>query len=119
MNNTFKFKIVHFKFTNYDFRLKQNKIQQELSSEKSNYNDELIASIAEMKADVEVYKSKLVSVKKHLTNIHKKTKHLKKRSDYIMEYKQKEFENKTLKRNHEESLIPNISNPNKRNDETI
>ncbi|XP_030372525.1 biogenesis of lysosome-related organelles complex 1 subunit 6 [Scaptodrosophila lebanonensis] len=84
---------------------KQNKIYIDLSKEKYKLDCTEVAKLNEMMNDVKIYKEKLIRIRKEMQNIYQRTKVLKKRAANVATTKQREYQRKLEKQQHEESLI--------------
>ncbi|KAH8388882.1 hypothetical protein KR215_004979, partial [Drosophila sulfurigaster] len=86
---------------------KQNKIYIDLSKEKYKLDCSEVAKLNEMMNDVRRYKEKLAKIKKEMQNIYQRTKVLKKRAANVATCKQRDYQRKLERQQHEESLIGN------------
>ncbi|XP_034480772.1 biogenesis of lysosome-related organelles complex 1 subunit 6 [Drosophila innubila] len=86
---------------------KQNKIYIDLSKEKYKLDCSEVAKLNDMMNDVRRYKEKLTRIKKEMQNIYQRTKVLKKRATNVATCKQRDYQRKLEKQQHEESLIGN------------
>ncbi|BFF97308.1 biogenesis of lysosome-related organelles complex 1 subunit 6 [Drosophila madeirensis] len=84
---------------------KQNKIYIDLSKEKYKLDCSEVARLNDMMGDVKRYKEKLTRVKREMQGIYQRTKELKKRAANVAACKQRDYQRKLERQQHEESLI--------------
>ncbi|EDW79095.2 uncharacterized protein Dwil_GK12407 [Drosophila willistoni] len=84
---------------------RQNKIYIDLSKEKYKLDCSEVAKLNDMMNDVKRYKEKLTRIKKEMQNVYQRTKDLKKRAANVAACKQRDYQRKLEKQQHEESLI--------------
>ncbi|XP_017136585.1 biogenesis of lysosome-related organelles complex 1 subunit 6 [Drosophila miranda] len=84
---------------------KQNKIYIDLSKEKYKLDCSEVAKLNDMMNDVKRYKEKLTRVKREMQGIYQRTKELKKRAANVAACKQRDYQRKLERQQHEESLI--------------
>ncbi|XP_023160963.1 biogenesis of lysosome-related organelles complex 1 subunit 6 [Drosophila hydei] len=86
---------------------KQNKFYIDLSKEKYKLDCSEISKLFEMMNNVKHYKDRLMKIKKDMQTIYQRSKVLKKRAVNIAACKQRDYQRKLEKQQHEESLIGN------------
>ncbi|KAH8322866.1 hypothetical protein KR059_009235, partial [Drosophila kikkawai] len=84
---------------------RQNKIYIDLSKEKYKLDCSEVAKLNDMMSDVRRYKDKLAKIKKEMQGIYQRTKDLKKRAANVAACKQRDYQRKLDRQQHEESLI--------------
>ncbi|XP_017059940.1 biogenesis of lysosome-related organelles complex 1 subunit 6 [Drosophila ficusphila] len=84
---------------------RQNKIYIDLSKEKYKLDCSEVARLNDMMSDVKRYKEKLTKIKKEMQGVYQRTKELKKRAANVAACKQRDYQRKLEKQQHEESLI--------------
>ncbi|KAH8264814.1 hypothetical protein KR038_002097, partial [Drosophila bunnanda] len=84
---------------------RQNKIYIDLSKEKYKLDCSEVAKLNDMMGDVRRYKDKLAKIKKEMQGIYHRTKDLKKRAANVAACKQRDYQRKLDRQQHEESLI--------------
>nr|XP_016992531.2 biogenesis of lysosome-related organelles complex 1 subunit 6 [Drosophila takahashii] len=84
---------------------RQNKIYIDLSKEKYKLDCSEVARLNDMMSDVKRYKEKLAKIKKEMQGVYQRTKELKKRAANVAACKQRDYQRKLEKQQHEESLI--------------
>ncbi|XP_017111956.1 biogenesis of lysosome-related organelles complex 1 subunit 6 isoform X1 [Drosophila elegans] len=84
---------------------RQNKIYIDLSKEKYKLDCSEVAKLNDMMSDVKRYKEKLTKIKKEMQGVYQRTKELKKRAANVAACKQRDYQRKIDRQQHEESLI--------------
>ncbi|XP_017081109.1 biogenesis of lysosome-related organelles complex 1 subunit 6 [Drosophila eugracilis] len=84
---------------------RQNKIYIDLSKEKYKLDCSEVARLNDIMSDVKRYKEKLTKVKKEMQGVYQRTKELKKRAANVAACKQRDYQRKLERLQHEESLI--------------
>ncbi|KAH8364512.1 hypothetical protein KR084_007526 [Drosophila pseudotakahashii] len=87
---------------------RQNKIYIDLSKEKYKLDCSEVARLNDMMSDVKRYKEKLTKIKKEMQGVYQRTKELKKRAANVAACKQRDYQRKLEKQQHEESLIGSL-----------
>ncbi|GAB0093198.1 hypothetical protein DMENIID0001_082740 [Sergentomyia squamirostris] len=84
---------------------KQDKLLRQLEEERGRLDERKLKNIQEMMDSVRIYREKLLLIKKQMTSIHQRSRHLVKRSQDLQEFKEKEKQQRIIKRRQEEALI--------------
>ncbi|EDW94175.1 biogenesis of lysosome-related organelles complex 1 subunit 6 isoform X1 [Drosophila yakuba] len=84
---------------------RQNKTYIDLSKEKYKLDCSEVARLNDMMSDVRRYKEKLTKIKKEMQSVYQRTKELKKRAANVAACKQRDYQRKLERLQHEESLI--------------
>ncbi|EDW41140.1 GM24723 [Drosophila sechellia] len=84
---------------------RQNKTYIDLSKEKYKLDCSEVARLNDMMSDVKRYKDKLTKIKKEMQSVYQRTKELKKRAANVAACKQRDYQRKLERLQHEESLI--------------
>ncbi|XP_017957301.1 biogenesis of lysosome-related organelles complex 1 subunit 6 [Drosophila navojoa] len=86
---------------------KQNKFYIDVSKEKYKLDCSEVSKLYDLMSNVKLYKDKLIKIKKDMQSIYQRSKVIKKRAVHIAACKQREYQRKVEKQQHEESLIGN------------